>query len=117
MRKKLIRMLAVIVLVVVIVLIGYLSFTGDRLSNPPPSLDCYKGYTFKSDSGGTIAFTDENVWYATGNSPMYLMEIKGYKEGIISMQRKDVFYKFVAIDETMIYDCQSKEFLVRSGDG
>ena len=48
---------------------------------------------------------------------MFLLEINEYKEGIIIMKREEENYKFLAIDETTIYDCQLKELLIRRGDG
>ena len=64
-----------------------------------------------------VAFTEENVWYGTGDMPMILLEINEYKEGVISMKREEQVYEFVAIDEKTIYDTQTKELLIRRGDG
>ena len=33
------------------------------------------------------------------------------------MQREETIYEFVAIDEKTIYDTQTKELLIRRGDG
>ena len=64
-----------------------------------------------------VAFTDENVWYGSGEEPVVLLEITEYKEGVITMKREEQNYEFMAIDETTIYDCQSGELLIRRGDG
>ena len=44
-------------------------------------------------------------------------EIKDYKEGVISMEREEQIYEFVAIDGKTIYDTQTGELLIRRGDG
>jgi hypothetical protein len=64
-----------------------------------------------------VAFTDESVWYGVGDEPLILLEINEYKEGVISMQREETIYEFVTIDEKTIYDVQTKELLIRRGDG
>jgi hypothetical protein len=64
-----------------------------------------------------VAFTDESLWYGVGDEPLILLEIHEYKEGVISMQREETIYEFVAIDEKTIYDTQTKELLIRRGDG
>jgi hypothetical protein len=48
---------------------------------------------------------------------LVLLEICEYKEGVISMERDEQIYEFVAIDEKTIYDVQTKELLIRRGDG
>lgn len=117
MTKRVKRMIAVVLLIVAVLLFGYSCFTGSRLASPPDNLDGYKRYLFRSKDGTMVAFTDENVWYGTGDMPMILLEINEYKEGVISMQREEIIYEFVAIDEKTIYDCQTKELLIRRGDG
>ena len=49
--------------------------------------------------------------------PLVLLEICEYKEGVISMERDEQIYEFVAIDKKTIYDVQTKELLIRRGDG
>ena len=117
MKKVIKRIVAVVLLIVVILLIGYSCFTGSRLASPPDNLDGYKRYLFRSKDGTMVAFTDENAWYGVGDEPMVLLEINEYKEGVISMKREEQIYEFVAIDEKTIYDCQTKELLIRRGDG
>ena len=117
MTKRVRRLLAVILLIVMVLLVGYSCFTGSRLANSPDDLNCYKRYVFRSKDGAMVAFTDEDVWYGTGEEAMFLLEINEYKEGIITMKREKENYKFLAIDETTIYDCQLKELLIRRGDG
>ena len=116
MTKGIKRIIAVVLLIVVVLLIGYSCHTSSRLAKYPDSLDGYKRYVFKAKEGTMVAFTDENVWYGTGE-PLVLLEICEYKEGVISMERDEQIYEFVAIDEKMIYDVQTKELLIRRGDG
>ena len=117
MTKGIKRIIAVVLLIVVVLLIGYSCHTGSRLAKFPDSLDGYKRYVFKAKEGTMVAFTDENVWYGTGEEPMILLEINEYKEGVISMSREEQNYEFVVIDEKTIYDVQTKELLIRRGDG
>lgn len=117
MTKRVRRIIAVVLLIVVVLLIGYSCHTGNRLASPPEDLDGYKRYLFRSKEGTMVAFTDENVWYGSGDAPMILLEISEYKEGVISMKREEQKYEFVAIDEKTIYDTQTKELLIRRGDG
>ena len=117
MTKRIKRIIAVVLLIVTVLLIGYSCHTGSRLASPPDNLDGYKRYLFRSKDGTMVAFTDENVWYGTGEEPMILLEINEYKEGVISMKREEQNYEFVAIDEKTIYDVQSEKLLIRRGDG
>ena len=117
MAKGIRRIIAVVLLIVVVLLVGYSCHTGNRLANFPEDLDGYKRYVFKAKEGAMVAFTDENVWYGTGDEPLVLLEICEYKEGVISMERDEQIYEFVAIDEKTIYDVQTKELLIRRGDG
>ena len=117
MAKGVKRIIAVVLLIVVALLIGYSCHTGSRLANSPDNLDGYKRYLFRSKGGTMVAFTDENVWYGTGEESMILLEINEYKEGVISMSREEQNYEFVVIDEKTIYDTQTKELLIRRGDG
>ena len=117
MRKGVKRLIAVVLLILTVLLVGYSCHTGNRLASPPENLDGYKRYIFKAKNGGIVAFTDENVWYGTGEEPIVLLEINEYSQGVISMQREEKEYAFVAIDEMTIYDCQTETLLVRRGDG
>ena len=117
MRKGVKRLMAVFFLIVALLLVGYSCYTGSRLASPPDDLDSYKKYVFRGNGGTMVAFTDKNVWYTTGDMPMFLLEINEYKEGVISMSREEQNYEFVAIDEKTIYDTQTKELLIRRGDG
>ncbi len=117
MVKAVRRIIAVVLLIAVVWLVGYSCYTGNRLANYPDTLDGYKKCTFEAKDGTMVAFTNENAWYGVGDEPMILLEISEYKEGVITMQRGEVIYEFVAIDERTIYDMQTKELLIRSGDG
>ena len=117
MTKTVSRILAVVLLIVTVLLVGYSCFTGSRLADYPDTLDGYKRYVFKSNQGTMVAFTDESVWYGANMQPMELLGISEYKEGVISMKREEQIYEFVAIDEKTIYDTQTKELLTRRGDG
>ena len=111
------RMLSVVLLFVMVLLIGYSCYTGNRSAGYPDTLDGYKRYIFRSKDGTMVAFMDEDVWYGVGDEPMILLEITEYKDGVISMKREKKVYAFVAIDKETIYDCQTDKLLIRRGDG
>ena len=117
MIKAMRRIIAVVLLIAVVWIVGYSCYTGSRLTNYPDKLDDYKGSTFEAKDGTMVAFIDENVWYGVSEEPLILLEISEYKEGVITMQREEAVYTFVAIDKDTIYDCQTKMVLVRAGDG
>ena len=117
MVKAVRRIIAVVLLIAVVWLVGYSCYTGNRLANYPDTLDGYKKCTFRAKGGPMVAFTDENVWYGVDGESLILLEINEYKEGVITMQREETVYEFVAIDERTIYDMQTKKLLIRSGDG
>ena len=117
MAKRVRRILAVILLTVTALLVGYSCYTGSRLANSPDDLKGYERYVFRSKGGTMVAFTDENVWYGSGGEAVILLEIIEYKEGIITMKREEQNYEFIAIDESALYDMQTKELLIRRGDG
>ena len=52
------RIVAVIILVVFVLLVGYSCYTGSRLTNYPQDLDGYKNKNFYTNDGGMVAFTD-----------------------------------------------------------
>ena len=117
MTKRVRRMIAVILLTVIVLLVGYSCYTGNRLVNSPKDLEVYKKYVFRSNDNTMVAFTDENVWYGVGEEELMLLVITEYKGGIITMKKEEQIFEFMAIDENIIYDCQSGKLLTRRGDG
>ena len=111
------RILAVVILILTVLLVGCLVFTGNRLANYPGNIDGYKRVVFEGKDNTMVAFTEDKAWYGTGEEQVILLEIISYEEGVITMKRKDVTYRFVAIDETTIYDENSKILLTRRADG
>ena len=117
MATRIRRIIAIILLIMTALLIGYSCYTGNRLAKYPNDLEEYKRSIFRATDGTMVAFTDENVWYGVGEEPMILLEIKEYKEGVIFMEREELIYEFIAIDKETIYDCQTETLLIRRGDG
>ena len=112
------RMIAVVILCVVVLLVGYSCYTGSRLTSYPQNLDGYKNKTFYTNDGGMVAFTDEYAWYQAGGQDVILLKIKSYEQGVILMLKDDKEYAFTAVDNDTIYDEQTERFLVkRGGDG
>ena len=106
------RILAVTLLILTVLLVGWLWFTGNRLANYP-TIDVYKRAVFEGKDNTIVAFTDEGAWYGTGEEEVILLEITDYSEGVITMKKDNRNLRFVAVDEDMIYDENTKQFLTR----
>ena len=111
------RILAVVILILTVLLVGCLVFTGNRLANYPENIDGYKRVVFEGNDNTMVAFTDDKAWYGTGEEQVILLEIVGYEEGVIIMKKNDMAYRFVVIDEKTIYDENSKNLLTRRRGG
>ena len=111
------RILAVIILILTVLLVGCLVFTGNRLANYPEDIDDYKRAVFEGKDNTIVAFTENEAWYGTGENEVILLEIIEYSEGVITMKKNEKLYRFVAIDSNTIYDENSKNLLTRRNDG
>ena len=116
MKKTGKRILAVALLILTVLLVGCLVFTGSRLANYPKDIGEYKRATFIGKDGTMVAFTENGAWYSVGENEVILLEITDYSEGVITMKKKDTTYRFVAIDKQTIYDETTKSLLTRRGN-
>ena len=107
------RIIAVVILCVVVLLVGYSCYTGSRLTSYPENLDGYKNKTFYTNEGGMVAFTDEYAWYQTGEQEIVLLKISSYEQGVLVMVKDDKEYTFTVIDNDTLYDEQTKEILTK----
>lgn len=107
------RIVAVFVLGLVILLVGYSCYTGSRLTNYPKGLDSYKNTIFYAKDGGMLAFTDGYAWYQSEEQQIVLLQIIEYDQGVILMQREDKEFYFTAIDTESLYDEQTQKFLTK----
>ena len=107
------RIIAVVILCVVVLLVGYSCYTGSRLTSYPENLDGYKNKTFYTNDGGMVAFTDEYAWYQTGEQEIVLLKILSYEQGVLVMVKDDKEYTFTVIDNDTLYDEQTKEILTK----
>lgn len=107
------RILAVVILILVVLLVGWLWFTGNRLAKCPESLDGYKRVVFEGNGNTIVVFTDDGAWYGTGDKEVILLEITGYTDGVITMVKGETAYRFVAVDGDTVYDENTKQFLTR----
>ena len=110
------RILAVVLLILTVLLVGCLVFTGNRLADCPKDIEEYKRATFIGKDGTMVAFTDNGAWYSANENEVILLEITGYEEGVITMKKNNMAYRFVAIDEQTIYDENTKRLLTRRGN-
>ena len=111
--KKVKRIISFALLIVVIALIGYLVYTGNRLTDYPEDLGELKGKTFVSGSR-SLSFIGKNLWYDAEERIM-LLEIVEYEKGVLKTERNGATYVFEIIDSETVYDYQTQEILVRSG--
>ena len=116
MTKTVKRVIVVILLILTVLLVGCLIFTGNRLANYPPNMDCYWGGRFEGKDNTIVAFTDDLVWYGTDNNEVILMEVINYDDGVISVKKGETIYQFVAIDADTLYDETTKTLLTRRTD-
>ena len=117
MTKTVKRIIAVVLLLVTALLIGYSCYTANRLASYPDTLDGYKNMVFRANDGTMVAFTGENIWYAEQGEDMVLLVTESYEEGVITLKYGEETLQFVAIDENTIYDENSKHLLTRRADG
>ena len=107
------RILAVVLLILTVLLVGCLVFTGNRLADYPEDLDGYKREIFEGKDDTMVAFTDSGAWYGAGEEEIILLDFVSYEEGVVTMSKDEKQYVFVAIDADTIYDENSKQLLTR----
>ena len=117
MTKTVKRIIAVVLLLVTVLLIGYSCYTANRLASYPDTLDGYKNMVFRANDGTMVAFTGENIWYAEQGEDMVLLVTESYEEGVITLKYNEETLQFVAIDEDTLYCPASEQFLKKRGDG
>lgn len=117
MTKTVKRIIAVVLLLVTVLLIGYSCYTANRLASYPDTLDGYKNMVFRANDGTMVAFTGENIWYAEQGEDMVLLVTESYEEGVITLKYNEETLLFVAIDEDTLYCPASEQFLRKRGDG
>lgn len=110
------RILAVALLILAVLIVGCLVFTGNRLADYPKDIEEYKRATFIGKDGTMVAFTENGAWYSANGNEVILLEIVSYEEGVITMKKNGTAYRFVAIDTQTIYDETSKRILTRRGN-
>lgn len=110
------RILAVALLILTVLVVGCLLYTGNRLSDYPNDLSAYKSEIFEAKDDTMAAFTASGAWYKAENNEVILLEITDYTDGVITMQKNDTVYRFVVIDENTLYDETTKSLLIRRTD-
>ena len=117
MTKTVKRILAVVMLLVTVLLIGYSCFTADRLASYPQTIDGYKNMVFRANDDTMVAFTGESVWYAKPNEDMVIVQVESYAEGVLTLKYGEETLQFLAIDKNTLYCPASQQFLKKRGDG
>lgn len=111
------RILVIAVSSLMVLLIGCLIFTGNRLAGYPKDLLELERVVYEGGESTRIAFTGETAWYRKGNERATLLEFVDYNEGVITMRGNNAKYKFLVIDTDTIFDQSSKILLQRRKDG
>ena len=91
------RILAIVILILVVLLVGWLLYTGNRLAKYPDGLDEYKRATFEGKENTIVAFTDDGAWYGTEDKEVILLEITDYSEGVITTNLYVSSFFFIVI--------------------
>ena len=114
MTKTVKRVLAATLLFLAVLLVGCLIFTGNRLADYPKEFKDYKSVVFESKDGTRVAFTENGALYDTAEE-VAMVELIEYADGVITMQKEDSVYTFVAVGRDMLYDGNTNQILTRRG--
>ena len=115
MTKTVKRVLAITLLVLAVLLVGCLIFTGNRLADYPKDFKDYKSAVYEGKDGIMVAFTENGALYDTAENTVIMLALTDYKEGVITMQKQGTVYTFVAVGKDMLYDENAKQILTRRG--
>ena len=110
--KRIKRIIAVIILSLVVLLVGYSCYTGSRLTDYPKEIDGYKNRTFYVNDGGMVVFKDDYAWYKTEKG-IVLLTFECYQDGVIKMTRNEKEFYFIAVDNDTLYDEQTKKIFTK----
>jgi len=106
--------LALIILIISVLLVGCLFFTGNRLANYPDKINSDEKDLYE-DKDTYFQFWEDGIWYQDEQEDFMFLETKNYEEGVLTATRHDKEYRFVVIDEDTIYDESSSSLLIRRG--
>ena len=109
------RIIAMTLLVLTVLLVGCLIFTGNRLADHPKEFKDYKSVVFEGEDGTIVAFTENGALYDTVENTIIMLEFTDYADGVITMQKEDSVCTFVAVGKDMLYDTNTKQILTRRG--
>ena len=105
--------LAIILLIVSILLVGCLYFTGSRLANFPNDLGGYEREVYQ-DEDTHFQFWEDGVWYQDGDSELLFYEKKNFEEGVLTLVKDERELRFVFVGSDTLYDESTNSLLVRS---
>ena len=115
MTKTVKRILAVVLLLLTVLLVGCLVFTGNRLADYPEDFKNYKSVVFESEDGTMGAFTENGALYDMAENAVVMLGFTDYSEGVITMEKQGTVYTFVAVGKDMLYDKNTNQILTRRG--
>lgn len=109
------RVLAVTLLILAVLLVGCLIFTGNRLADYPKDFEDYKSVVYEGKDGTMVAFTENGALYDAEENAVIMLELTDYTDGVITMQKQGTIYTFVAVGKDMLYDGNTNQILTRRG--
>ena len=109
------RILAVSIVFFMVLLIGYLVFTGNHMSSFTKDFAEYKSVVYDGKDGTMVAFTENGAMYDTAESTIIMLEFTEYSEGVLTMEKQGTIYTFVAVGKDMLYDENTNQILTRRG--
>ena len=111
---KLKKILSIVILFIVITLIGFLVYTGSRLSSYPTSYDEFINNYYTNDETTIRFVTEDSALYMTKEDRLWI-EIKDYTEGFIVAEWENEPVYFVALENGLLYDVQKNTYLTKGG--
>lgn len=115
--KKIKRILPITLLILVVLGIGYMVKTYNRISKQSQDIEEYKAVLFVSEDNSISLYIDEN----TNAKYMYngyttSLQLKENTDGVLVLSHYDMEYRFVVIDSKNLYDCMLDKVLYRGGN-
>ncbi|NCA67919.1 MAG: hypothetical protein EOM87_07650 [Clostridia bacterium] len=109
--KTLKRIMCVFLLTVIGSEIGYLVYTGDRLASFPAS-ETYTNKMFISSDGEIeIEFNNFSDAVYTKDGISVSISLTDYKDGILVFSGIEREYRFIALNETQVFDTERRKVL------
>lgn len=115
MNKTLKRILAVIILIISLMLVGYSYSTFSRLSSYPTEYGCLQT-TYYSNENVVLKFQVDQYLVYIVNDSAKMIRMTDYEDGIVYCTDGVEEYRFEVCGDGIIYDVQQKVFIYEGGE-